>query len=1221
MNNVTISGQVDFYRYLTGTITKTVFATIFYLHENASVTVMNSSLYDLEIYDFAHALLQNVTFTHSSSHLYLYNSSSATLINSTLDRIITRDTSLLSLNLHSVSMSSIRIYDLSSATGTIENSSVTELNVYNNGTAIIDAAGNTNFTQVAIYNFGYLELSNAYQIGTAYIDKDAYYKPLLSGNITLIRSNLWINGVATLDNMIPSGSYSIFARGTFTINELNPWIIYLNDSDKLTLTATNVAGGIILYDNSEITINGTLSVNTGATTYGVIAYNNSKVVVLSDVGIYQSSYFYDNAFLNISGVPHKSSFSTLYLFNSSSAWIRNATISNMYVSGTGSVQFASYENAGVGPLNETITLTNLYVAPFVLTDSGLIIDPSITHNPIITSMNQGEQYLTISSTFEGYNLRITLYDAKIYVMYLDNVTAGYLNNVSFTSGGQSSGVGMVYDFFDSYFLEPAFFGNVTLENCTANYFYTISSKPTVLVNSTINNLGYAYLVNDTHTLTLNYDTNITEILNSGTGYVTYTNVTSTINTLVLATLGAIDNGHLIIKNEYPSYSLYTTSTYTRASSTNWSGTDKTHFYIEYDYTQYGLNHLSVSINCNDDNITWARIDVMAADGSWHTIVNDTFETSAVTLKEYSFENFTDIFGSLAYKVRVWVNVSDSTSASYAGYVSITREYNTGLDNLVMLYVKDNGLIDVNKAEVSSMIFLQDNAQLNVLETSYVGAVIAFETSHVFVNNTVTNFNCPYLENQTKRGIDSLYLMEHSTGEIYNSYMNTWTPEYYLYDKSSLSISDSMLRQSLTSGLYIEIGGNSSLELNNVTFRYLNVKTPENGVSLVIRNSDFYYYKTWQTDAVVNSFVSASNISYIYVYGNGSYVFDTINLRATSVYLYAEGASWTFKNISYLYSPWTQITVGVNYNYEISNTLDTLLMNNDQLYAGSSRVLASSTRLSFDTVTLRDVGAYYSIAVTNPVVDYNLSNEAITLSGITATCNNTAHGILDNNKAVEHYYVIYDSASNEVLRGDLVYSGNNTWGAENVSVASLLPGTYTVVAYFADSDAYGQSAPVSFTVIHYISIKGATFEYDDALASLSVYGLHAYSSYAPFGELNSSEVEFATYQIINNDTKDVAMSGNLTWNGNSWEAMNVSTITIPAGKYFVRVTIKDKVNSENTANSTVFEVGSYFMVFGSRVSMTAFILGIVTIAFAAGIPIAVFLVLLKKGKLQNLFSKK
>ena len=1213
LNNVTISNTAYFYEYLTATVTNTVFATNLYIYDNVSATITDSRLYHLDLYESSEAYLQNVTFTAAASHLYLNDFANATLINCTLTKTIAFDFTVLYIELHSVTMDLIRAFDLSRISGAIENSSIDELKVANNGTAIIDGSGNTNFTNVLVYNFGYLELTNVDQIGTAYIDPDTFYKPLLSGNITLLKSNVWINGSAVIENLVPSGSFSVFAKGTFQVNQLLPWYVYLNDSDSLLLNATDVLKSIILNDNANVTL-----YNVSSITNGIEAYDNSVVTILGDVYVYQNSYFYDSSILNITGVPHKSSINGLYLFNSTTAWIRNATISTMYVSGTVAVHFMSYDNSGVGPLNETITVSELYVAPYVLTSAGLVIDASIQHDPLITSVDQGEQYLTISDIFEGYNLRASIYDAQIYVMYIDNVSSGYFNNVSFTSLGDTSGVGMVYDFFDNYNLEPAFYGNVTFENCTANTFYAISTKPTTFINTTIAYLYYAYLVNGSNTLLIDYDTNSTEILNSGTGYVTYENITSSISNLGFVTLGAVDNGHLIIKNRKLSYSFSSSTTYQRTSS-SWSGVNKTRFYVEYDYTQYGINHLSVTVSCNDDNITWTRIDVMAANGTWYTIVNDTFDTSTVTDVQYTFENFTDIFGSLAYKVRVWVNVSDNTGATQTGYVRISRGYDTNMGDIELMFATGSAEIEVNKAYAYAQVFLKDNAQLKVLETGFVDFVAAFENARIFVNNTITDFNCPYLENQTKMGVLGILLMEHSTAEMYNSRQTSWVSTYLLYDYTSLSVYDSVMRSSITSGVTIDIWGESSVTLRNVTFTYFYIHTTEGNVSATITDSDLYYYRSYATNAFTNSVVSTSNISYVYIYGNGSYIFDTISFRVSTVYLYSEFASWTFRNISYMYTPWSQVTIGVNYDYEISNVLDITLMNNDQLYAGRSRVFASSTRLNFDSVTLRDVGAYYSISVTDPVIDYDSTNEVINLSGIVATCNNTAHGTLDNTEAVQHYYAIYDSASNIVLQGTLSYAGNDTWVAENISVAALLPATYSVVAYFTDSDARGQSAPVSFTVTHYLSITQPTLEFNDEHAYLSIYNIHAYSSYTPIGEVDDSEATSATYQIIDNDTGDVVATGNLAWNGNAWVAMNVSTLDIPTGVYFVRVSISDSLNNTATVDTDTFAVGVYYMLFGSRVSMMALILGIVSIVLAAGIPIVVFLILLKKGKLQNLFS--
>ena len=304
LNNVTVSGATSFFDHLTGTITKSVFASTMRLQANVSVTVSNTKLYYLKLYGSSYINTQNVTFLVTSSYIKTYDFARAIITNTTPSYITAEDYSVMEIDLHSAIMSFIRAYDNSQITGTLENSTVNELRVSYNGTAIIDGRGNTNITYVYVYDFGYLELTNADQVGTAHIDFSAYYKPILSGNITWIESDMWIDGTATLNNKVPSGSFSIFATGSFIINQLSPWNIYLNETDDLTLNATDVLKGIIMFDNSRISIN-SLDVSNGIT-----AYNNSKVKVLSDVNIIGNSYFYDSAILNVSGTPLVAPFPT-----------------------------------------------------------------------------------------------------------------------------------------------------------------------------------------------------------------------------------------------------------------------------------------------------------------------------------------------------------------------------------------------------------------------------------------------------------------------------------------------------------------------------------------------------------------------------------------------------------------------------------------------------------------------------------------------------------------------------------------------------------------------------------------------------------------------------------------------------------------------------------------------------------------------------------------------
>ncbi len=105
---------------------------------------------------------------------------------------------------------------------------------------------------------------------------------------------------------------------------------------------------------------------------------------------------------------------------------------------------------------------------------------------------------------------------------------------------------------------------------------------------------------------------------------------------------------------------------------------------------------------------------------------------------------------------------------------------------------------------------------------------------------------------------------------------------------------------------------------------------------------------------------------------------------------------------------------------------------------------------------------YWIDITGTTLVYNSFTQTLAISGVIATCENTAHAALDSTEATVYAYTVYQGATPTSITGNLAYSGG-TWQNTGVTVSTLTPGTYYIRITFADSDASGWTGFLSFTI--------------------------------------------------------------------------------------------------------------------------------------------------------------
>jgi hypothetical protein len=136
-----------------------------------------------------------------------------------------------------------------------------------------------------------------------------------------------------------------------------------------------------------------------------------------------------------------------------------------------------------------------------------------------------------------------------------------------------------------------------------------------------------------------------------------------------------------------------------------------------------------------------------------------------------------------------------------------------------------------------------------------------------------------------------------------------------------------------------------------------------------------------------------------------------------------------------------------------------------------------------------------ITVGSPTVTYDSISKMINITDVTAICSYSAHGVLDNTKAIIYTYRVYISGIPTSITGNLEWDNiESEWRALNIDVSSLSDGTYYVTCYFEDADAIGASpASNTFDVdttppsISLNSPSNSTIQQGSTVVDLSVTG--------------------------------------------------------------------------------------------------------------------------------------
>jgi len=1010
-------------------------------------------------------------------------------------------------------------------------------------------------------------------------------------------SHVWINGVSTLQNDIYSGNCEVYATGPFTRHKVITRNLYLDNSDKLTLiNATFDDGTIYVRDNAE------LIMSYNVTFYNLFATDNAYVKINNKV-IQQNGktiILSDSAKLVANATTNPTTLASILAYNTSRIWLKNVSVT------TTPSYVAIADNVELYLLDATqVQITYLYSLPLYNSSGILFLDFTRSINAKIYSEDYTRRYIIINEAYL-YGTHVELYDAQISELDLDSCPYAYFDNVSVST--LYAGILTMYE--DStelsmYYYTPSFNTSAIFRNSTISAAKAYSVTPVEFINSTITNLYYAYVVDDNNKLNISYDMNQTEIITSGAGYVAYVNTTSTITSKQLRALIAKDNGQIsfsrVVLGGTTTDSISVIRSRSNLSS-YWSSYGKTHYNETFYMTKTGVSDITVTITTlswPEESIQNVTIEVLDYAGSWHTIYKMVDTSGSLSSLSLSYDNITEIIDSLAYGLRVWVIINDTNTGTIeSDKVQITAYHSIDytLDYLVSM---DTAAIYATKSYLDRSsgyirIYGLDNSHIRINESTYIGDyayLYMLENSEFYANNTLTDMTYPFLENTTARGVHRLYTFEEASATLIKTKQSS-TLYYRAYHSSSLSIYNSDLPSTY---LYMYPEGNSiHLTVHNSVFRSLDSPSP----------SDY--------DGDIIADIVQSNFSYIYIYNPGTYRFiDCIARTSASYGFYVEheNATVTIENLTGEV-PTDQVTVTMTgYDYTVEDVKDVVIAKNEQLYEGNVHITGSNDKLYIYTLVLSNVGAFYHINVSIGSVTYNQLAQTISISNVTAICNNTAHGTLDDTEAITHVVSLYSSgALTPLLTANLSWSG--TYWYTTIDVSSVPTGSYYLVAYFTDSDAVGQSSSVNVTVQHYISVTSAEVEYDDNLGVLRVINITAVSSYAPIGVIDSSEAIVAKYSIISESDNSTVYEGNLTWTGSEWTTGSVEVISLPAGDYHVEIYFRDAMG-EGSATSDKFTVGMAVMIMGSRIPILHLVLAIVAIGAAAIIPTVALIMKMRK----------
>ncbi len=212
-----------------------------------------------------------------------------------------------------------------------------------------------------------------------------------------------------------------------------------------------------------------------------------------------------------------------------------------------------------------------------------------------------------------------------------------------------------------------------------------------------------------------------------------------------------------------------------------------------------------------------------------------------------------------------------------------------------------------------------------------------------------------------------------------------------------------------------------------------------------------------------------------------------------------------------------------------------------------------------TVEVRLPPEGYGLIVTTPKVGYSGNmTQQIDITGVGVTCPDLGDDDFNVNMLKIHQFNIYTYEDEYVKTGDLNWNGFE-WQALGVNISELPEGEYYVACLFEFEYGYGssvqnQSGHNVFENDHILKASLPALEYTGGnLQILNITNITVRCSCSDQKVFNVSNLDSYRYIIREDDNPwERELEGNLSWNGEHWEALNINVTSLFSMRYEVRI---------------------------------------------------------------------
>ncbi|NVM52764.1 MAG: hypothetical protein HWN66_03590 [Candidatus Helarchaeota archaeon] len=229
--------------------------------------------------------------------------------------------------------------------------------------------------------------------------------------------------------------------------------------------------------------------------------------------------------------------------------------------------------------------------------------------------------------------------------------------------------------------------------------------------------------------------------------------------------------------------------------------------------------------------------------------------------------------------------------------------------------------------------------------------------------------------------------------------------------------------------------------------------------------------------------------------------------------------------------------------------------------------AATSKGSKDTTNFTVV---HSLNVSTPIINYiNNMDQHLNIS---CFVNSTyyLHRNFDSSDYGSGYYRIYLNNGNSTsITGNLEWNGTR-WIAINADASLLSVGDYRLLCNFTSYYATANSSlSVIFTVTHVINITGPTITFNNNTKTLNMLHITAQSSYSGHGYLTNLTALVSYFEIFDILNQTTGISGQLSWNGSEWQAINFASPSLEEGQYYLKIYFNDSQTSITEISSDIF----------------------------------------------------